>query len=99
VLPPGALIDPEILNREIEALRLDRDRLVVSHLATVITEDDKRAERDSGLVTKIGSTGSGTGAALIRRIGRQNARGLLAGEHPVLRHYAGDTNRKLKCTQ
>ncbi len=91
VLPPGALIDPDILNREVEALCLDRNRLVVSPYATVITPVDKEAEQNAGLVTKIGSTGSGTGAALIRRIGRQNNQVVLASDHPALRRYLGDT--------
>src|SRR5579863_10181213 len=55
VLPPGALIDPEILVREVDALRLDPSRLVVSRYATVITPEDKAAERRMGLVTQIGS--------------------------------------------
>lgn len=96
VLPAGALIDPEILGREVEALRLDRHRLIVNHYATVITEHDRKAERNAGLIARIGSTGSGTGAALIRRIGRQSKHVVLAGDHPALRRYVGDTTGTMR---
>jgi adenylosuccinate synthase len=91
ILPPGALVDPEILLREVESLRLDRRRLVVSRYATVITPEDRDAELKGGLITQIGSTGSGTGAALVRRIGRHTKGTVLAGDHPALKRYVGDT--------
>lgn len=96
VLPPGALIDPEILVRESEALKLDRRRLAVSPYATVITPEDIKAERRAGLITQIGSTGSGTGAALIRRIGRHSKGIVLAGDHPALKRYLGDTGALMR---
>lgn len=96
VLPAGALIDPEIFLREVEALRLDRHRILVSRYATVISEKDKNAEKAAGLVSRIGSTGSGSGAALIRRISRQGEEGLLAHEHPKLKDYTGDTSSLLR---
>jgi adenylosuccinate synthase len=96
ILPPGALIDPEILHREVEALRLNRRRLIVSPYATVITDADKEAERKTGLIAQIGSTGSGTGAALIRRIGRQSQQTILAGDHPALKRYLGDTSEFMR---
>jgi adenylosuccinate synthase len=92
ILPPGAFIDPEILRNEVKALRLDRHRLIVSRYATVITDQDKEAERKAGLITQIGSTGSGTGAALIRRISRLGKQAVQASEHPALRDYLGDTS-------
>jgi adenylosuccinate synthase len=91
ILPPGAIIDPEIFGREVDSLRLDRERLIVSPFATVILTSDKESERAAGLVAKIGSTESGTGAALIRRIRRHSSEAVLAGEHPALKNYLGDT--------
>jgi adenylosuccinate synthase len=96
VLPPGALIDPEILTREVEELQLDRRRLVVSRFATVITPEDRDAERRGGLVDQIGSTGSGTGAALIRRVERHSKGIVLAGHHPALKRYLGDTSALMR---
>lgn len=70
VLPAGAVIDPEIFFDELRALGVGPDRVYVSKYATVISKVDKTAEASSGLVDQIGSTGSGTGAALIRRMHR-----------------------------
>jgi adenylosuccinate synthase len=91
ILPPGAIIDPDIFRRETDALALNRRRVIVSPYATIISNEDKTLEQTSGLVHQIGSTGSGTGAALIRRIGRQNKQSMLAGDHPTLKRYLGDT--------
>ena len=82
VLPAGAIIDPEIFAREVTELALSPRRVIVSPYATVISDEDKRAERSEGLVSRIGSTGSGTGAALGRRIRRQRGKPILAGEYP-----------------
>jgi adenylosuccinate synthase len=98
ILPPGAIVDPEIFHREVNALRLSRDRVMVSPHATVITEADKETERTTGLVEQIGSTGSGTGAALVRRIRRQRRGSILAQEEPTLRAYLKDTSEVMRDT-
>lgn len=95
VLPPGAIIDPEIFLNEINRLGLAPERVVVSRFATLISREDREAERSNGLVTEIGSTGSGTGAALIRRMGRRSET-QLAGEHPELQRFLGDTSALLR---
>jgi adenylosuccinate synthase len=56
---------------EIDQTRLDPGRLVIDERAFVITAEDREAESRSGLVETIGSTGSGTGAAVQRRVGRR----------------------------
>jgi len=90
VLPAGAIIDPEIFLREVAELRLGPERVMVSPFASLITADDRDAERLSGIVSEIGSTGSGTGAALVRRIGR--LKGIkLAGTFDSLRPFIRDT--------
>lgn len=90
VLPAGSVIDPEIFVREVQLLGLTPERVIVSRYATVISDEDKKAERVEGLVDRIGSTGSGTGAALIRRMGRRPNPPILANEHPTLQEYLGD---------
>src|ERR1700730_17499081 len=70
VLPGGAIIDPEIFLREVDGLGLGPERVIVSPFASIITAADRDAERSSGIVSEIGSTGSGTGAALVRRMCR-----------------------------
>jgi adenylosuccinate synthase len=92
VLPPGAVIDPEIFFREVRELHLAADRVRVSPNATVISQADKENERVAGLVQQIGSTGSGTGAALIRRIQRRREGRILAKHHPALAGYLEDTS-------
>jgi adenylosuccinate synthase len=90
VLPAGAIIDPEIFLREVNALGLGPERVLVSPFASVITTDDREAERSSGIVNEIGSTGSGTGAALVRRIARRKDTEL-ASAFDSLRSYIRDT--------
>ncbi|PDT72757.1 adenylosuccinate synthetase [Bradyrhizobium sp. C9] len=86
ILPAGAIIDPEIFLHEVDALGLGPARVVVDPWASVITEGDRASERSSGIVGEIGSTGSGTGAALVRRIARR-AGTTLAGELDVLKPF------------
>lgn len=95
VLPPGAVIDPEILTREIEALRLDATRVAISPFASIILQEDKDKEISSGLVSEIGSTGSGTGAALSRRMARNKAT-RLAGDYEVLRPFLRSTTELMR---
>jgi adenylosuccinate synthase len=95
LLPAGAIIDPEILLMEISRLGLPSDRVVVSRYATLISPEDKEAERSSGLISEIGSTGSGTGAALVRRMNR-NRGTRLAGDHPELQRFLGDTSALMR---
>lgn len=96
VLPAGAIIDPQIFAREVQALGLGPERVIVSRYATVISEIDKQAEQAGGLVEGIGSTGSGTGAALIRRISRRLGPPILASEHPALQEYLGEASRVMR---
>jgi adenylosuccinate synthase len=71
VLPAGSLIDTEILKREVEQIGLDEGRLFIDGRATVVTQAHRRAESDEGIIESIGSTGSGTGAALRERLSRR----------------------------
>lgn len=89
LLGPGSYIDVERLLSEIAMLRLPRERLIVDANAFLITEQDRRAERKAMLPERIGSTGSGTGAAVQRRVARSGAP-TLAGHDPRLEPYVGD---------
>lgn len=95
ILPAGALIDIDLFLKEVNELGLGPERVIVSPHATVISEEDKAAEREAGLVEKIGSTGSGTGGALIRRIGRQTARPILASAYTALKPYTAQDPSQL----
>jgi adenylosuccinate synthase len=93
VLPPGNLIDIAVFQREVAALGLTPDRVVVDPKATVITEEDTLAEWNAGMASSLGSTQSGTGAALLRRISRQgDGFGVQASDYPELEAFLGDTS-------
>jgi adenylosuccinate synthase len=68
LLSAGCAIDEDILVREADRLALPRERLVVDPRAVLISKPDRDAER--GIADSIASTGSGTGAALVRRMSR-----------------------------
>jgi adenylosuccinate synthase len=86
VLPAGSLIDPDILRAEVEELRIDSSRLLIDSQATVVLPRHREQEGEEGLVGRIGSTASGTGAALRDRISRGTAH-VMAAEHPYLRSF------------
>lgn len=65
----GALIDPDILRREIEYTGA-KDRLFIDPQAGIIEE--KHLLQEGDLVQNIGSTGKGCGAALVDRIWRKD---------------------------
>ncbi len=73
VLGAGSYIDPDILLREIEQTGLRSDCLRIDPNAAVITEREKQEEASTTLRQAIGSTLSGTGAAVGRRIARVRA--------------------------
>lgn len=65
----GCVVDESILLREVEILKIERDRIIVDPRAIIVTQEDRDAEsRELGY---IGSTCSGTGAALLRRMSRR----------------------------
>lgn len=69
ILPAGSLIDVDILLAEIERLKLSPDRLWIDTRASIITPGHRTAEQ--ALIGAIGSTSSGTGAALSERLARR----------------------------
>ena len=98
ILPAGSYIDLEILKNEMERLGLGPDRVRVSPMARIITDEHKRWERIEGLGPAIGSTQSGTGAAVMAMTAR-GATGLplhpvQAEEVPELRAFLKDTTSK-----
>lgn len=68
VLGAGSYIDVDVLLAELTVARLPPERLLIDPDAYVITDEHKRIENQWGLRERIGSTGSGTGAAAIDRI-------------------------------
>lgn len=72
VLSAGAIIDPEILDKE--ALKYPDIEIYVHPNAAVITPDDKYSEADpAGTISAVAGTRSGTGMALARKVMRDPA--------------------------
>jgi adenylosuccinate synthase len=82
VFPAGSFLDVDVLQSEIELLDYPRDRIFVSPYANVITPEQKAWENEGGLVSGIGSTGSGVGAAIMASVARE------ASNFPLHRHDA-----------
>ncbi|HEY0141831.1 MAG TPA: adenylosuccinate synthetase [Thermoanaerobaculia bacterium] len=73
----GCVVDEDLLLAEIEALGVTASRVIVDPRAVLIEDSDRIAEAPN--VFAIGSTASGTGAALVRRISRSNNVRLASG--------------------
>lgn len=67
----GSYIDVDVFLAELRKLSISRERVSVDPNAFLITREDKERERKAGLRSSIGSTLTGTGSAVIRRIERQ----------------------------
>jgi adenylosuccinate synthase len=73
VIGTGSYINPAILLNEIEQVNLNPENLVIDPQAMIISEEDIQNERSGILQGAIGSTASGTGASVIRRIRRDKS--------------------------
>lgn len=71
MLPAGAIIDPRILRREIEETGVTRDRLIIDKNAGILEPADIDAEEQMNLTGQFGSTQSGVGYAISRRVLRK----------------------------
>lgn len=100
VFPAGSFIDLEVLQDEIDLLDYPRERIFISPYANIITAQQRAWEVDAGLVSGIGSTGSGVGAAIMASVARE------ARTFPLQRHdaqhcepldgYLHDTTQKMR---
>ncbi|MBX3517864.1 MAG: adenylosuccinate synthetase [Rhodospirillales bacterium] len=66
----GSYLDAEVLLGEIAETKLGTDRLLIDPNAVIISDQHKQDERAERLSERIGSTGSGTGAAVADRVRR-----------------------------
>jgi adenylosuccinate synthase len=86
VICAGSYINPEILLHEIDLVGLSPERLMIDPNAMIISSEEISEEGNSRLRQDIGSTLSGTGAAVRRRIERsQNVQ--LARHEERLQQY------------
>ena len=91
----GSYIDLNILRREIKETNVDVGRLFIDPDAVIITDDLKHREAESGLVPRIGSTGSGTGAAVAARINREESL-LFAKDIPEFKPFIANVPKILR---
>lgn len=86
LLAAGSYIKPDILFAEVERTRISADRLIIDPNAVVITEQEETQEQAGSLRRAIGSTLSGTGAAVHNRISRTGS-ATLANADDRLREF------------
>jgi len=68
LLAAGTLINPDILLQELQRWNVDTSRIGVDFNAGIITENDAEYESSIQLKKRIGSTLSGTGAGVSKRV-------------------------------
>jgi adenylosuccinate synthase len=105
VLGPGAVISPEILDRELAlATRFFPDmptRVWIDERATILTTDDAEEEghTDGILHERIGSTGEGVGAARHKKLDRVLSRLTIARQMTLWAHPVNVVNTTPKMRQ
>lgn len=67
-LAAGCAVDVDILVSELELLHIDREQIIVDPRAVIVGGGDRDSEKLH--LSHIGSTGSGTGSAMMRRMSR-----------------------------
>lgn len=95
VLTSGHYINPEILKKEIGIANINPGDLYIDPYAVIVTEADIEAEQQGGLKENIGSTGSGLGSAVKKRIERKNET-VFAKDIEFLQPYIKETNPYLR---
>lgn len=90
ILAAGSYIDLNILNQELQMSGLTKERLKIDENAVMISKNYSDIEKKEGLIERIGSTGSGTGAALIARI-KRDGQVMLARDCAELKPFVVDT--------
>lgn len=91
----GSYIDLDVLFREINETSLDTGRLFIDPDAVIITQELKAREAESGLIGRIGSTGSGTGTAVAARASREPSL-LFVKDIPELKSFRANVSEILR---
>jgi len=96
IIAAGAVVNPELLLKEIRECKVDHDRLSIDPQTMIITTRDCWAE--AGLQSRISSTGQGVGVATARRILDRGKRFKLAKDVRELQPYIRDAWEVLERT-
>lgn len=95
LIPAGALIDPRVLEQEIDFLKLPPGRIGIDRKCFVIEEKDREREQSLGLRERLSSTLCGVGAAQSRRVLRGEDARLaedVSREYPWMNEYLIDVS-------
>jgi adenylosuccinate synthase len=95
ILPPGSYLDLGVLFREIQKIDASPTNLRIDPAAAIVTERERAEEASSSLSQRIGSTGSGTGATVVRRVRRDGSL-VRAIDVPELQPFLDDTLNALR---
>lgn len=95
ILPAGSYIDVQTIQKEIAEVNLTQDKLAIDHNAVIVDQDCKHTERELMLRESIGSTLSGTGYAVSKRVMRTKDV-VLAGQVPELAPFITDTKMLMR---
>ena len=95
ILLSGSYIDPDILCSELEIVGIMKENLKIDPYALVIDQAMINDEKQSGLRDLIGSTLSGTGAAVIKRLSRVE-KVSFAKDCDKLTPYIADTKKLMR---
>ena len=102
LIGPGAVIEPELLLKEIRECDVEPQRLIVDEQAVVVSSEDRQWE-EAHLKSEIGSTAQGVGKATARRVTNrfrdERACTLardLGNSFSELRPYVGSTSERLE---
>ena len=95
MIAPGALLDPRIFLREVQEYGLGPERIHIDPNTAVIEESDLEAELELSLQSRLGSTLTGTGHAVSRRIMRDPSF-RSAQDHPGLQPYVRPVRQELQ---
>jgi adenylosuccinate synthase len=96
IIAPGAVINPELLMKEVRECKVDDQRLSIDPQTMIITEKDCKSE--AALQKRISSTGQGVGNATARRILDRGKRIRLAKDVRALLPFIRDTWELLEQT-
>lgn len=95
VITSGNYLNVEILLDEIGKTDISEEFLYIDPFAVLISKEDLESEATNGLKESIGSTGSGIGAAVSRRINRDKSL-KFAKDEPQLSKYIKNTKPFLR---
>jgi adenylosuccinate synthase len=94
LLAAGCVVDLKLLFSEIELSGIDSHRVGIDRNAAIITDEDRQAESQLGLRERIGSTLSGTGIGVAKRVLRDGTI-KLASDIPEAKPFITDVSAEI----